>query len=504
MNSTNTPKTRIKSVIIMSLLLIIGATIGAYWSRQVKKVDEGQILEAATAIPVQMTVDYSKKIANGSPLVFGGAHAPHLSHQDAWDKIEEAGVTFIRKDFDIDLEIPDNISLEDYKNNKNNIQDVSTWNTRFITQRNNIFSQAKQRGMKVMGIVSYAPKWLTYSGTRFGVPRDWEVYEDIVKKAYMIHRDNVDLLEIWNEPNYEVFLQTTGTSYSTEQAYALMYEHAAKAIRSVDREMNDGKNIQLGASVTSNPEDTYILDHLLSMSNLAEDINFVSYHNYGRPEPSDMKYRDVLAKNNRTDLPIYITEWNYDSRDNVKISYHLTDSAIPYTGGKLIDFLKMNIAGANYFMLEPVEYDSPNIGVKYMGFYRWKNERAELLPQSKTWKVLSRQLKLGRGQSTIVQTAHDAFINAVGFINTDGEAGFAVVNENITNRLVTVKLLNIGTGKHLKIMTFEASAKENGEEPTHEIELDLTDGSTKLNVLVPAESVVGVIAQPFKRWYEVL
>ncbi len=54
------------------------------------------ILDGVTAQPVGVKVDYSKQVAKGSPLVFGGAHTPPVTHTDAWKKISDVGVTSIR------------------------------------------------------------------------------------------------------------------------------------------------------------------------------------------------------------------------------------------------------------------------------------------------------------------------------------------------------------------------------------------------------------------------
>ena len=493
-----------KTVFVFSFLFIIGLLIGGVLTRQNNKKDSGEILEAATAIPSIVTIDYSKKIVDGSPLVFGGAHNPSNEQQLAWDALQEIGVTSIRRDFFIEYELPDNYTIEDYKNNVGDIQNPEKWRMKTIRTRNEEYDNARNRGMKVIAILAYAPKWLTYSGSTHGVPKDWDVYEDIVKKLYKLHRNHIDFLEIWNEPTYKSFLDVSNSPYTQEEAYINIYKHAVRAIKAVEAEINDGRHIPIIGFSAHTPNEASMLDRFLADQEVLTTLNYLSLHNYEhKPEPSWSDYLDIMTRYGVEEIPIMITEWSHFPNDKNPDPYNSSDLAIAYTGSKLIDYLKMGVAGANYFATIQANQKRPNNGFGTYGMYTWENGRPVLRPQAKTWRLLSRQLKLGKGQSTMVKTAHDAFINAVGFINTDGEVGFAIVNENYTNRLVTVKLMSAASGKHLKIITFEASAKEDGKQPKHDVEVDLVDGDAKLDVLVPAESVVGVIAQPLKRWYEV-
>ncbi len=236
---------------IVCLVLVMKEKINEYKSAY--KLGRNIVYRASDVLGIStdkanVSIDYAKQIATGSPLVFGGAHNPNVEHQDAWNKIAYVGVTNIRKDFFIEDLIPANISLQDYKNNKNNIQDVRNWNQTKINEKISLFKNAKERNLKVIAIVSYAPKWLTYSGKIYGVPSDWDIYEDLVKKTYLLFRDYVDYLEIWNEPNYPAFMDVQKSGLSREEAYYLIFKHAVNAIRSVDNQIKDNKQVILAAS----------------------------------------------------------------------------------------------------------------------------------------------------------------------------------------------------------------------------------------------------------------
>ena len=100
---------------------------------------KSQITVASAAGSNNIVINFANQIATGSPLVFGGAHAPNLDHQDAWDLIANAGVTMIRRDFFIENELPKDITLDDYINNKNNIQNPDNWNKTNIIKTNNLY-----------------------------------------------------------------------------------------------------------------------------------------------------------------------------------------------------------------------------------------------------------------------------------------------------------------------------------------------------------------------------
>lgn len=444
-----------------------------------------------------ITIDFSRQTAIGSPLIFGGAHAPNPDHQDAWDLLADAGVTMIRRDFWIENELPKNITLEDYKANKNEVQNSDTWDKIKINGTNSLFQDAQKRGMKVMAILSYAPGWLTYSGKQTGVPKDWEVYEDIVKKSYRLHRPYLDMIEIWNEPDIQSFLDPAGSGLSGAEAYALIFEHAVKAIKSVDAESNDGRKIPILTPAAALPNETEMIEYLLSKPT-AGYIDGVSVHSYKKNEPSWDKYLTVMKKYGREKLPIYVTEWNKTGEYIKNNDYVSGEIAIPYTGKKLVQFLKYGIAGANYFSTTYFDPISPTKYTNSFGFYRRVSSKSELLPQGKTWQLLSKSLALGDGTSRIYATDQPDTVPAVGFTNFKSGKGLAIVNEATVIRTVGVSLKNLKLPKNTTAKLFIASGLNDPKAPfcTQDISSDLSDPS--FSVSLPPQSVVGIIFAPPK------
>lgn len=527
---------KLRNIIILNVLIIIVGFVVAvagsyYWEEREVMQDEKRriesyhkILDAASVSPIRLTVNFNKPISVGSPLIFGGAHAPLLSHVDAWNKIGEAGVTIIRRDFFMEQILPTNITLEDYKNNKNNIQDPSNWNQDMINNLRNRYRQAHNRGIKTMGIVDYAPSWLTYSGTPYGYPKDFDVYEDLVKKLYTIFRDDLDYLEIWNEPTFSHFNDITNSNKTMEQNYIDLAKHTIRAVRDVDVKKNDGKIIPLGGLVADNPKYAGgMLEKILREPDIIKNLSFISYHSYGYEEPSNTLYREILKKNGFPNMPLFLTEWNYSSSEQIEDPHKIGNEAITYTANQLLNFIKEGLAGANYYMLEPVGFNSPEIGIKYMGFYRWENGQATLLPQARTWRILSNQMGLGKGESKIYEvvqesgTEKDANLagvlndwlepetfNTIGFRNVDGQYGVAIVNDKSSAQLAEVNLEKTTFKRFVKVQVYYASSGNEAKVPVYEGELIAKNGEINFAFYIPQESVVGMIFTAEKEWYDIL
>ncbi len=512
-----------KIVVITVFILIVGTFIAALISHLLKeqqvKADAQKlqelypnILEGASTGPENLTVDYSSQpISIGSPLIFGGSHHPPLDHQDAWDKIAEAGITMIRMDINIERELPNNISLNDYKTNTNNVQDPQNWDQNDIDNIQNVYQNAKQRNMKVMAIMSYSPAWLNHSNTIFGVPKDWAVYKDIVKKSYKLHRDNIDYVEIWNEPSYEIFLDLKGSNMSRTEAYKQIFKTATQAIREVDKELDDGKRVKIGGPVSHRPFDTEVLEVILEDQALIKELDFISYHNYEAehlPEPSDVHFRKIMKEYNLEHLPIFLTEWNYHPGWDRPNPYNTSNKAITYVGNKFISFLTMGLAGANYHVIEPVNQKWPNGGENLHSFYRWENNQADLLPQSRTWRLLSKKMGLGQGESKIFDIQNNESENnvqMVGFQNVSNQFGVIISNESTEARLNQFNFSNTKIDTYANVRIFYASAENNAEIPIYEGLLKKNkDGSINFSFYIPQESVVGIILTEENEWYKKL
>ncbi|HRN69941.1 MAG TPA: hypothetical protein PLS49_02040, partial [Candidatus Woesebacteria bacterium] len=413
------------------------------------------------------------------------------------------GVTFLRTDFFIQFSLP-TTTIEAYKNNTNNIQDPKNWNTTFIQQRKEIFKNAKERDMQTLGIVSYAPSWLTYSGTTQGVPKDWNIYEDLVKKTYKLHRDSIDYVEIWNEPTHTFFLDIKNSPYTREEAYSLIFKHGAHAITQVDEEINDGKKVQIGAQISHNPSDMTILKAFLTDTEIYNYIDFISYHNYVSSEPSNNEIIRIIQKSPLKDKPLILSEWNYDSKENVDNPYKTGNEAITFTANKLIDFNKMSLLGANYYSLFPIDESSQTLGHGYLAFYKEISNKPQLLPQAKTWRLLSKSLELGNGKNYIVKATERDDINSLGFINSNGVLGGTFVNNTDSSGLIEFFFKNTSIKKRAKINIYIASPHEDGGKVVDSRTVYPENGVLNFRYLIAQNAVLGIKIYEEDHWYDIL
>ena len=91
---------------------------------------------------------------------------------------------------------------------------------------------ARQRGMRVVGILHTAPSWARAPGTSFlSPPRDLQKWTRFVRAAVQRYAANVTVWEVWNEPNISLFWdpQPDPATYTAllKETYAAVHGSAA-------------------------------------------------------------------------------------------------------------------------------------------------------------------------------------------------------------------------------------------------------------------------------------
>jgi hypothetical protein len=449
---------------------------------------------------VAATVDFNAQTQTGSPLVFGGAHSPKLEHPKAWDEIAEAGFTVVRSDFYLDRFLPQKMTLEQYKQNYMNYQNPSSWNQSEIKKVQAVFVEARKRNMKTMGILAYGINWLSHSKTHYGVPKDWDVYEDLSRKTYSLFRNDVDYLEIWNEPDMPNFLDVKNSGVTQPEAYYEIVKHAVKGVREVDAASKDGKRMKIGVGVMSRPTNPQYLEKILQDKDLMNEIDFVSYHNYEHsPEPSYTPIVQILKKHNFANMPIFLTEWAHTPNLKQSDPYVLTEQAIPYTGAKLISLMNMGITGANYFTLQPIAPDSKRGDEGLLGIYNSSGTSVSMLPVIKTWDLMSSTLRLGKGTSRIFKTtASDEHVLA--FENYENTHGLVLSNESSETKQFNISMKNVPISGDIRLDAYVASKDQDGKQVLGTVVIKGTASGANFSAVVPANAVLGVtMAKPTLR-----
>ncbi len=174
-------------------------------------------------------------------------------------------------------------------------------------------------------------------------PKDYAKWDDLIRSfaRHLVERYGIDevaqwYFEVWNEPNIDFW-----TGDPKQQTYFELYDHTARALKSVDTRLRVG-----GPSTAAAAWVDAFIAHL-AQENVPAD--FISSHGYaddtvenlfhtGESIPMDQrvcraigKVRGQIAASARPTLPLFWTEWNVPSfgplnaRDTVYVGPALAD-----------------------------------------------------------------------------------------------------------------------------------------------------------------------------------
>ncbi len=421
-----------KTNILLSLLILMAGNV--YALTPVGEVGEKS---APAEKKVSVTVDFGKVTNTCGNMLFGGCQNPSLPHSDKiLPMLVDAGFNCIRCDIWLEKVLPQDITLDDYRQNKNDVQNPDNWNYADLE----LMARAKKSGMKVMLIIAYCPSWLSYNGKSNGVPRDLNVYADIVRKVYERYCRYVDWVEVYNEPGY--FLTTENSPYTSRgKALADIYATCAEVVRKITPRMPmGGTSVVLwgDGGVGGETNTDFFADGRITH----ENFNFYSHHvygDYGIPTEKETvsRVKKELGKFGFGDLPVYFTEWS--------TSINAVADSVTYTGSRshlfvgncLVNWMRDGLQGAmhwNYMQAfaeggEP----EPGIATDAHGMYVWnvKTQKPRLLPKANVFTMLSKSLGLGEGENTIAECTTDdtqGFLNAVALTNAAGDKCMIFVN----------------------------------------------------------------------------
>ncbi|WNR46073.1 GH39 family glycosyl hydrolase [Paenibacillus roseipurpureus] len=462
---------RMVSIVLVAAVLGIGVAPGG-----------------ASAAAGTVTIDYANTVATGHPEVFGG----NSSKEDAgyMDQIKDIGFTNIRFETYVHVMLA-GTNLQDYKNNVGNIQDPSTWDWTLMDSR---FAWA-DHGQKILLLVTKAPTWLTWSGTEVGVPKDWAVYEDIVKKVIQRYKDKITWVEVWNEPDNSSALSLTGSPYDfahLKDAYNEIFYHVTNAVRAAD----PLKTIKIGgpalASGTTWPD---FISYILQDTRNKDNIDFASMHVYngtGKISTAVTSWRYWASQYGKSNFPVHVTEWNYDA-DQAGATGGGTpintmgEETISYIGLKLNDMFSVGTEGAQLFK-------SSKYIANYPFWYFYKD--GVFSPKAKTYRLMSDKMGLGKGDSNVKFTSSSNITSAQGYINTYGEKLGVLVNSDALVNTATVTMNNTGLENGSAILEiYEASTANDATVYRERKPVTVTNGTITTDISVPANSVVGFKVQ---------
>jgi hypothetical protein len=453
--------------------------------------------KAASAAVGTVTFDFNTTVRDGSPYVFGGCKFPMKAQQDDfYPKLKDAGITFLRADFYFEVIIPASkcASLEDYKKNVNGIQNPDKWDYSHLYWIDN----SRKYGFKTFISATYTPTWLSCSGTYKGVPKDWNVWEDIVRKVYTRYKGRVDWIETWNEVEY--WGDLTGSPYTSKEDYlADNFYHTVKAIREA------GGTIPTGgfAFAWDHPDMLQnVLKRLVEKYGKAwteANFNFYSAHHYGG-DVGSVNLRDIYSAFQGAGLNpnkgVFIDEWNYTTDWGRRSGELYNAKAIGYTGKTLANFIK-NGVNAAYFSLYPSEAQLSDTiyedgGTTMLAFYTTNGSSGTPLPQSYPFKILSNRLGLGQGVYSVKAVADQTVIDACCAVNSKGQKVAFIANYYDSSNKVKITFKGL-PGNRVYITDYYANTWDPSCAAYHVTPMDVTNGQASHLIDMPANTCVGFV-----------
>lgn len=458
----------------------------------------------ATAIEsVVVNADYTQVInPTAKPSLFGLANEPSRAHQDAvYPLFQRVGVKLQRGTIHMDRLFTDkfpNMTIQDYLSNVGEVQNPDNWDWSILSW----LDQAKARGITTQMNILQAPAWLTFSGTNSGIPKDWSIWQDIVRKVVERNAATIDQIDILNEPMTSPMVTRAGSPYRSQQSAAAdLYLYTVKAIRSVNQSVivgGDGDDKQGGDFGAMG---TILRDPRLSPT----DIQFVSFHVYSPDVVANAKLPELkalLEATGHAGIPIYLNEWNHNYFGDTTAPQVVGRQATTFVASTLINLANQPIITGAGFMssvpgnveLDPVE-NCPGCIIN-QAIYDWNGDSAALWPQARAYRLMSVDAGLGDGEFSTVATTAGGLTNAVAFTNVHGQKGVILVNDTASPKEVDATLEATGyTAKNVTVRVYTADTGLNtGDLPTHANRAAVKAGNVTVHdVAVPAFSAVAVV-----------
>lgn len=433
-----------------------------------------------------VVVDYGKKTGTATPYVFGMVKNDDNSTSKLIQKeLNNIDVTWIKKSLWLELMLPESFvpDIEYWENNKNGCKNIDSWrqlNPSLI----DALIDAKQSNCKVMLLVSYTPPFLAYNRNWNGVPKDWKIYEEIVKAAIAKYKDYVDLYEIWNEYSHE-WLDIAGSPYATKhEAYQDIYLHSAKAIREIV------PDAIIGGPATAMGGDTGELESLLNNPAFTPEsnlLNFVSFHEYTNKDVTWAAdaYKKILEDKGFKDIPIYLDEWN----SSVRGEFYANRYGVSFIGRTLISLMKKNIGAAYYNASYLNNSWNDDFGICE---YDAAEKKIYGKPLINAFKIAGARLGLSKGDYELMETDAGNTTDSAGIINSEGKKVVYMANDSSIDINVSVVLKNIEYTGQPVCKTYVASTVHDGNAGVV-LACNYYKNTITTTVTIPSYGVAGIV-----------
>ena len=289
---------------------------------------------AASGASSQITVGVNYHALKGS--------LPTATRSEVLNALQDAGTTWVRIDADWAALQP---------------TDAATWDTtNAVARLDRRILEVNRRGMKVLLVLSHAPKWASGTTAANGRPTNPADFANAVSwltTRYSGAIDNlkIDAIELWNEPNKNAsYAKEPSASWVT--SFAELVKTAGPAAKSANPQVK----VVLGGLSAS---DTTWLNQLYAVSGVIGTYDALGVHPYqspgdAAPELSDPKYAMYymtgmkaladLMDSKGDPAEIWATEFGWTAHDNTGYPDGVPNYARGVTAAQQADYLLRGLA----------------------------------------------------------------------------------------------------------------------------------------------------------------
>jgi len=393
----------------------------------------------------EITIDFSKPIAKGNPMVFGGTQPRGLSDEQ-WDILQKQGFKFMRSQADLTMLVPCE-STEDYLINKDGCNNPENWDWKNGIYGDNFAQRAIDRKMAVCLVIKNA-RWNRYDGSpddEETVPRNFEVWQDIVTKIVNHYNGGITYIECFNEVDRDPQLLVEGSGMTQKEAYTKIVLTGIQAVHE-----SDFPHTKIGGTAAAGFGFDE-LNWLLEDEYIRKNMGVVSFHYFDSPHYPHEKVLHLKKLLQKYNLEIDVVRSSYTPELRGDNPFNKPGTTQPeYIAIHIIGALKDGLSATGLWEIQNREDEND---------YRYWFDDKKTVVTSLLFELLSNEYQLGKGESKIFGAEGLNFTHAFGAINQDGELVGAIVNIEADSQKLNLNLKKTETKNKIRFTLIHKNKK---------------------------------------------
>jgi hypothetical protein len=433
---------------------------------------------SGTAQERSFEVDFKKPTDTGSPYVFGATQPRGLSEKQ-WDQLQEHGFTLARSQADVTNLVPCS-SPEDYDANVNGCADPENWDWQNGIYGEDFVSKAAARNMRV--ILTYKnARWNRHEGTPSDeetIPKDFEVWQDILTKIIDHYQGAINYLELYNEVDRDPQLLVENSGLSRKEAYQKILRTAVTAVKN-----SKHPDLKIGGPAAALIGEEQVV-WMLEDPGLRKNIGMISFHDFDNPEfPLEAveTYRKLIKKYKAKDIALVRSSFVPEYEREKRLPGTLFCSPVAH---HLIGALNHGVAAMG---LWEIQNKTDEDDVRY-----WFDGN-KVVNTASLYRMMSGTLKLGQGESKIYSCQGPGETSCLAAQNAAGDY-LVVIADDLKGAGFSGKITVKGLPAEKKSLnTFKAGERHDGESNLSQQEIATNKGAVTINFQLGQFEVAGFL-----------